>query len=153
MRESLARAYHDGMPSKPKAKRYFNWGLAIGYVIGVLFAGVCFRIAWTIEPARWWLNVAVCLFGYGFGWNVGMLLSPKGVKEQREFVTYGKAIVAFFGGFLIAKLDAALGGNALKNVIADPVAVTRLLLFVITFLVNTVAELVRQRLRERYSHL
>jgi phosphate transport system permease protein len=28
-----------------------------------------------------------------------------------------------------------------------------LLLFVITFLVNTVAELVRQRLRERYSHL
>ena len=111
-----------------------NWSLWISYALGAAVAGACLWIGSTID--QWSLNVAIIVFGFALGWNIGMLLSPKLEAEQKAFVVYGKAITAFLGGFLIAKLDAAFGGNALSGIVADPVGATRFLLFGIMFLLG-----------------
>jgi hypothetical protein len=114
----------------PSAGRQLNYAVLIGYALGGLFSAACLSIAFVMQ--LWWLNVATCLFGFALGWNVGMLLSPKEYEKQ-QFAGYGKAISAFIGGFLVAKIDAAFGGAELKRIVADPVIVGRLLLFGTTF--------------------
>jgi len=112
---------------------YLNWGVFLGYVIGGCLTGFFFWIAAVMSPREWWLDVAIIFFGYALGWNVGMLLSPKAAEKQ-AFVAYGKAITVFLGGFLIAKIDAALGPAGMKGVVESPVTITRFLIFGTEFL-------------------
>jgi hypothetical protein len=120
----------DEMPAEAKPKRSLNWKVILGYVLGAAAFITCIFIARAID--LWWLNVATCIFGLALGWNVGFLLSPF-AEEKHEFATYGKAVMAFVGGFLVAKLDVLFGGAQLQKLVSSDVSVTRFLLFGITF--------------------
>jgi len=121
------------MAGDAKPKRRPNIKVLSGYFLGAAAFATSIVIARTID--LWWLNVAICIFGFALGWNVGFLLSPF-PEEKLEFVTLGKAVAAFVGGFLVAKLDVLFAAPQLQKLVGSDVSVTRFLLFGITFFVG-----------------
>jgi hypothetical protein len=109
-------------------------GILIGYVLGALAYIACFVIAFKMRPAdEWWLNILLCLFGGIVGWSVGVLLSPMTTAEERTFTGYGKAVSAFAGGFVVAKLDVLMKSVSPALHMDAVVLIARLLLFGTSF--------------------
>jgi small basic protein len=123
----------DEMTDDEKPKPPLNWKVISGYILGGAAFATCIVISCFIPS--WWLNVAICMLGFGLGWNVGFLLSPF-PNEKIEFQVVAKAITAFLGGFVVAKLDALFGGSQLQALVSSEERFTRFLLFGITFLVG-----------------
>jgi hypothetical protein len=65
-------------------------------------------------------NIMFVLLGMGLSIPVGLLLSPLTPKEESDFSTIGKALLAFGSGYLLSKLDqtiaAALAPDTLLTV-------------------------------------
>jgi hypothetical protein len=117
---------------EPGSRRASPGKLLIGYVLGAAADAMCFVIAMKMG-GEWWLNVLICLFGSIVGWCVGMWLSPLDPFERHEFGDYAKALSAFIGGFLIAKLDLMFATAVTVQAVSTIAFVGRALLFGTTF--------------------
>jgi hypothetical protein len=105
--------------------------ILIGYGLGAIALPGCFIIAVQMGGEKW-LNILICIFGSIVGWSAGMLFSPKS-GEKHQFSEFRKAISAFVGGFVLAKLDLLFAG-ASNNLSNGTVLLGRILLFGTTFL-------------------
>lgn len=114
------------------SRRAARGKLLVGYVLGTAADAMCFVIAMKMG-GEWWLNVLICLFGSILGWCVGMWLSPLDPSERHEFGDYAKALSAFVGGFLIAKLDLMFATAVSAQAISTTTFIGRALLFGTTF--------------------
>jgi hypothetical protein len=102
--------------------------LVIASVISLIVAAIlwflCFRIVAT--PLDGYLNLAVILASICSGWLLGTFISPESGREQKSFMTYGKAVSAFVSGYLVSKLDKVIDRILLPETLAMPVAAFRL---------------------------
>ncbi len=102
--------------------------LAIASVISLAVCSIlwflCFRIVAT--PLDGYLNLAIILASICSGWLLGTFVSPESGREEKSFMTYGKAVSAFVSGYLVSKLDKVVEKILSPETLAMPVAGFRL---------------------------
>jgi hypothetical protein len=110
----------------------YSPGVRIGLALGAVFYAACFVIAFVMD--RWWLNVLLCFFGGALGWFLGILGTPTSSKESEAFLAYRRALSAFVGGYLLARVDVFIGRFDIQRA-GDPyLLLARGLLAITTFL-------------------
>lgn len=77
-----------------------------GYLLGSFILIGLVYVSYSLQdthPERFF-NMLLLAGGGIAGWVVGILLSPRGQQQQRQFETLGRAIGTFVSGFVLAKL-------------------------------------------------
>lgn len=116
-------------------RRAVGNGTLFGYLLGALGVVLCFQIAFD-NAAETNIIVLVTLLGGVVGWITGILITPQSNRQMFTFNEYGKAISAFFTGFVLAKFGDAI--QALGNFSAwTPTFELGLVLFVTMFCLGT----------------
>ena len=77
--------------------------LAVGYLLGFSASAYCLWAARLPDIAPE-LPTLLSLLGGILGWTVGLLATPTGESERKQFLEYFKAIAAVASGFTLAKL-------------------------------------------------
>lgn len=129
--------------SIPKS-RADAWKVGVGYVLGVLGFGICFWSAFAMREDLW-LNLLCVTFGGTFGWVVGMLATPKGHSERRQFIRYGQALATFASGYVVAKFDDAIDVALKRSDGVDELLIGRLLLVGASFFLGALFTFVGRR--------
>src|ERR1700756_790856 len=101
--------------------------IEIGTAIGILAIGGLLWIAAKAD-APVTLNFLLVIFGGATGWALGILLTPANPQEKAMFSEFGKALSAFFSGYVVAKL-----GPAWDKITWDTTFFVRVLLFLGSF--------------------
>lgn len=91
------------------------------------------------------LNIILLIVALFLGWVTGILATPYSSTEQKDFTTYGKVISVFISGFVVAKADKAIEHIFDPQTLSDPVALFRLALFVVGFLLALILTFVCRR--------
>lgn len=82
------------------------WTIRVGYWLGAgALLGLFAAARWVSGQDHITLNYLLVIGGGVLGWCVGILLSPYGEKEKREFSEYTKAASTFVTGYVLAKAD------------------------------------------------
>jgi hypothetical protein len=113
-----------------------KWRMAkvtAGYCVGITVA--IFVLAVAYNGANGQLQILLCLAGGAGGWITGILFAPK-AGDLSQFETFRNAIGAFFGGYIVSKLDGLLATTVTQQVLSDPVVVERFLLFAVSFMIG-----------------
>lgn len=101
--------------------------IEVGIAVGVLAVAGLLWIAAKAGTSIT-LNYLLVIFGGATGWAMGILLTPANTEEKTMFSEYGKALSAFFSGYVLAKL-----GPAWDKITWDTTFFTRALLFLGSF--------------------
>ena len=106
-----------------------------GYTLGgIVLLGLVY-VSYSLQnshPERFF-NMLLLPGGGVAGWVVGILLSPRGQQQQRQFETLGRAIGTFVSGFLLAKLAPLLEHLASSNGTWNLIVGVRLLIVLLSF--------------------
>lgn len=110
-----------------------NYWAGVG--LGAIFLGAAIYVGWHVENQ--WLNVTICMAGSAVGWFIGILISPSSSDEAERFRSYGKAILTFLSGYVIAKFDPLVAGVVARH---DPhelyVLSVQILLLILTLTIG-----------------
>lgn len=94
--------------------------LAFGAVIFItLIVVACILGSSSQERA---LNLAFIAVGAALGWLLGILASPYGPNEKRQFSELTKAISLFVSGYGLAKIGGLVDALISPDVLLQPVA-------------------------------
>ena len=77
-----------------------------GLIVGLCFFAVCMGIAAGVQNPAWrTAELLICMSSAAVGWFVGILMSPQTTAQSQNFSAYGKGILTFFSGIVVAKID------------------------------------------------
>jgi hypothetical protein len=79
-----------------------------------------------------WLNVLLIMIGLLAGWVIGIVISPYGTREKEDFSVYTKAVTAFAGGYLVAKINDLVGAIFTTTFFSNNLAAFRFLVMLIS---------------------
>ncbi|MRR11180.1 hypothetical protein EG835_01525 [bacterium] len=120
--------------------RDVNWKLVftgiLGGTMGATLVVLCFRVGASTQDQS--LNLAIMVAAMTVGWLLGILVSPYDQDEQKRFSSVTRAVSAFVSGYLAAKLDALINALVAPDLILNPVAGFRALLFLGAALLATI---------------
>lgn len=106
-----------------------------GYILGTLILIGLVYVSYALQnthPERFF-NMLLLAAGGTSGWVAGILLSPRGQQQQRQFETLGRAIGTFISGFLLAKIAPLFEGLAGDKATWTLINGTRSLILIISF--------------------
>jgi hypothetical protein len=106
----------------------FQIGPWLGYALAVIAAAALVWASFEFASADSRLNVVLLVAGGLIGWVVGILLTPSAARDS--FPIWGIAVVAFAGGYLVAKFDKIFDLSFRERGDIDAGVVGRLLLFI-----------------------
>lgn len=101
---------------------WIGYGLALLAALALIWASFDFGSA----DAR--LNVVMLVSGGLIGWVAGILLTPSAARDS--FPVWGTVVIAFAGGYLVAKFDKIFDLSFRERNDIDAGVVGRLLLFI-----------------------
>jgi len=121
-----------------------NWKLGTSAAFGITSGLVLLVVAWLITPdetARA-LNFAIIVVAASIGWLAGIFASPYDKVEEKQFLTYAKAISLLVTGYFVGKIDRAVEALFATATLSDPLQAFRVISFfaigIITMIVTFV---------------
>lgn len=110
------------------------WGSsATGGIIISILLFLCFYFADDKEKLT--LNLSTLVLGITLGWLTGFIVTPYTKQEEKQFLTYSKAISVFVSGYLVAKIDKVVERILSPDHLFQAIIAFRGMVFVSSFIV------------------
>jgi D-alanyl-lipoteichoic acid acyltransferase DltB (MBOAT superfamily) len=117
---------------------------AAGGTIILVLLFLCFFIAfekdeknqtWFFDKIGLTLNLSTLVLGITLGWLAGFIVTPYTKQEEKQFLTYSKAISVFVSGYLVAKINDVVERMLSPDHLFQTIVVFRGMVFVSAFIV------------------
>ena len=115
-----------------------QWKLIIANIAVFILGFILFYLVFSIGESKkdFNINLLVSCIGSILGWVTGVLISPYGADEERQFSNYTKIISAFISGYLVSKIDRIFEDIIKNDLYLQYLFLCRVFLFVSFFFLS-----------------
>ena len=111
-------------------------------VMGGILIWCANSLAVSPDDKTFVLNISIMIFGTIVGWIVGILASPYGPKEEKQFSTIVQGVAVFFSGYALAKVDPIITALLKPESFLNPIIGFRAIAFLSFFFLSLIVTFV-----------
>lgn len=115
----------------------FNYKLVFSTISTLGLGGVLLWCATKQGSDQKVIHIAAMVLGAALGWIIGILASPYGDTEQKQFSQLVKDVSVFLSGYALAKIDPIIARIVNPDTLLNnPINILRILIFLSAFLLS-----------------